>query len=327
MVDELEAPGPETPEPQKMNGPEIIKAVEDAKAEGEKKPGRVKSAGAKKKSAKATSNTNGGNGQSQGMPSDAKLFEMMKKEAQPTPNILSGKPASLNPRLSERFQINPQTTTIGTKREIMKLPVRPPNKYEHVRVHPTVYVDVMIIKPEGSKETYVIDTCIHDALRRWAVPATLRLALTSDGTHLVWPLRFPAGGDKDFAAWSSARSIAHDAETDWYSLIWNAGQMAYDRGSTDVDFGEPVWNEFTLDPCAVDLMLEKITDNFVEDMSHPIVKKLGLQATTAAEEAQRKVYAAQRKAAEAAAEAAAAEAAAAEVAAKAAKAAKKKGRT
>ena len=321
MVDELKDPSPNVPEPQKMDAPAFIKAVEDAKAE--KKPGRVKSAGAKKKSAKATSSTNGGNGQSQGMPSDAKLLEMMKKEAAPAANILGSKPASLNSRLSERFRINPQTTTVGTKREILKLPIRLPNKFEHVRVHPNICVDVMIIKPQDSKETYVVDTCMHDALRRWIVPATLRLALTSDGTHLVWPLRFPTGGDKDYAAWSSARIIAHDAEDEWLSLIWNAGQMAYDKGTTDVDFGEAVWNEFTYGPDAVDLMFAKIKDYFVEDMSHPIVKKLGLQATTVAEEAQRRAYDAQRKAAEATAAAAAAEA----IAKAAAKASEKKGQS
>ena len=154
----------------------------------------------------------------------------------------------------------------------------------------TIHEDVMIIKPQDSKETYVVDVSMHDALRRWIIPATLRLALTSDGSHIVWPLRFPGDGDKDYAAWTSARSIAQDAETEWCSLIWNAGQMAYDKGTTDVEFGEPAWNEFTYEPDAIDLMFEKMKDNFIEDMSHPIVKKLGLQATTAAEEAQRKAY-------------------------------------
>ena len=79
-------------------------------------------------------------------------------------------------------------------------------------------------------------------------------------------------------------------------------------------------------------MFEKMKDNFIEDMSHPIVKKLGLQATTAAEEAPRRAYEKQRKAAEAAVEAEEAEAAAkaakaaADKAAKA-KAAKKNGRS
>ena len=58
-----------------------------------------------------------------------------ERAAKEVPNILGGKP-SLNPRMSSRFRINPQTTTVGTKREIKVLPVRPPNKYEHVRVHP-----------------------------------------------------------------------------------------------------------------------------------------------------------------------------------------------
>ena len=62
--------------------------------------------------------------------------------------------------------------------------------------------------------------------------------------------------------------------------------MAYDKGTTDADFGEPVWNEFTSDPFAVDLMLEKITDNFVQDMSHPLVKKLGLQAAAGKRESE-----------------------------------------
>ena len=164
--------------------------------------------------------TNAGNGQR--LRSDAKLREMAHEAAAPAADILSRKPIPLNPRLSDRFRINPQTTTIGTKREILKLPVRAPNKYEHVRVHPTLSLDVMVIRPEGSKETYVIDTCMHDILKRWTTPATLRLAITSDDTHLVWPLRFPACNEKDFAAWTSARSIARDAETGWCSLIWNA---------------------------------------------------------------------------------------------------------
>ena len=271
---EPEGPGQEPSAPQKLDAA-FVKVVEDAKAE--KKPGRVKAAGAKKKSSTVSPTTNGGNGQ-RGMPSDAKLREMAHEEAAPAADILNRNPIPLNPRLSDRFRINPQTTTIGTKREILKLPVRPPNKFEHVRVHPTLCLDVMIIKPEGSKETYVVDACMHDVLKRWTIPATLRLAITSDDTHLVWPLRFPTSNGKDFPAWSSARIIAHDAETKWCSLIWNAGQMAYDKGTTDADFGEPTWNEFTTDPYAIDLMLEKITDNFVQDMSHPLVKRLGVQA-------------------------------------------------
>ena len=141
----------------------------------------------------------------------------------------------MNPRMSSRFRINPQTTTVGTKREIKVLPVRPPNKFEHVRVHPDIHEDVMIIKPQDSKETYVVAVSMHDALRHWITPATLRLALTWDGSHIVWPLRFPGDGDKDYAAWTSGRSIAQDGETEWCSLIWNPGQMAYHKGTTDVN--------------------------------------------------------------------------------------------
>ena len=310
----------DTPAPQKMEPAAMMKAIDEVKAE--KKPQRAKAAGAKKSTKKHASTANEENGQSQ-VPSDAKLFEIMKEQAKTAPNILGGKP-SLNPRMSSRFRIDPKTTTVGTKREIKVLPVRPPNKYEHVRVHPDIHADVMILKPQDSKETYVVDVSMHDPLRRWITPATLRLAITSDGSDIVWPLRFSDEGNKDYAAWTSARGIAEDAETEWCSLIWNAGQMAYDKGTADIEFGEPTWNEFTFEPDAIDLMFEKMKDNFIEDMSHPMVRKLGLKATTAAEEAERKAYEKQRKAAEAAVEAEEAEAAAKAAKAAADKAAKAK---
>ena len=302
MAENVEEPGQEAPEPQKIDPAVFQKAVEEEKAkiEGEKKkPRSAKAAGAKKATKKSASTTDGTKPQ----PSAAKAIEIAQKlAAQPDIDITSGRP-SINPRTSSRFRIEPQKTMSPTKREITVLPLRQPNKFEHVRVHPDIYEDVMIIRPKDSQSVYVVDTSMHDVMARWTKPATLRLAITSDGTHIVWPIPLPDNNGKDWPAWSSARGIAQDAVDEWCTLIWNEGQKAYDKGTTDAEFGHPMWNGFTLEPNAIDLMFDKLKDNFLEDMSHPLVKKLGLQATTAAEEAEKKAHEKERRAAEAALEA------------------------
>lgn len=79
----------------------------------------------------------------------AKQVEDLKAKAEPAANILGGKvepsPVLISPFNTDLFRIDPKQNTIGISREILSIPVRGPTKFEHVRVHPNLYVNVNVI--------------------------------------------------------------------------------------------------------------------------------------------------------------------------------------
>jgi hypothetical protein len=191
----------------------------------------------------------------------AKQVEDLRAEASPTGNILGGgkaepSPILLNPYSTELFRIDPKQNTVGISREILSIPVRKPTKFEHVRVHPTLHVDVNVIQPKDSGETYLVAPNMQGLLARWVVPITLYFAITSQGAPIVWGIRLPKEGEKEHPAWSTSRIIAH-AMARWIMCIWNKSINSYEKGWGDVEFPEPIWPAFVQDSNAQDQIFEK----------------------------------------------------------------------
>lgn len=212
----------------------------------------------------------------------AKQVEDLKAKAEPAANILGGKvepsPVLISPFNTDLFRIDPKQNTIGISREILSIPVRGPTKFEHVRVHPNLYVNVNVIQLKDSRETYLVVPDMQGILARWLVPTTLYLAITSQGAPLIWSIRLPKEDEKDHPAWSTSRMIAHDAMTKWLMCMWNKGLNSYEKGWGDVEFAEPVWPAFVQDANAQDQILEKgFRDFVIRDMKHQLVKDLGFR--------------------------------------------------
>jgi hypothetical protein len=72
-------------------------------------------------------------------------------------------------------------------------------------------------------ETHYI---VAESMRGYLIkarPCTLVTVVNRAGSPRIWPIKQPRDGEKDNAAWISARSIAKEALDDWVRLEWIGG--------------------------------------------------------------------------------------------------------
>jgi hypothetical protein len=79
-------------------------------------------------------------------------------------------------------------------------------------------------KPEGAidDQYFIVAPSMRGRIEE-ARPCTLVCVIYRDGTPRLWPIWFPKDGERDNAAWISARSAAKAGMDRWVKLLWVRG--------------------------------------------------------------------------------------------------------
>jgi len=174
-----------------------------------------------------------------------------------------------NLRLSQSFM----ETAAAVKKLITTVPVRKPNSQDFVRVHsdPAFSENFPVIQLKDDNEQYLVVASLVPELAAEVVNVTVYLAANKQGVVFFWPVRLPSPDGKDFDAWRSAREAAELAKHKWIRLKWNKSLGAYEISEAISQSSEPEW---PADLGYWDLMKIAFRDHIIEDLDHPVVKRL-----------------------------------------------------
>lgn len=176
--------------------------------------------------------------------------------------------APANLRLSQSF-----ADTTMVKKLITTVPVRKPNSQDFVRVHsnPAFHENFPVIQLKDDNEQYLVVNSLVPDLAGEIASVTLHLAANKQGVVFFWPVRLPAPDGKDFDAWRSAREAAGLARQKWIRLKWNKSLGAYEIHEAVNQSSEPEW---PADLDYWDLIKIAFRDHIIQDLDHPVVKRL-----------------------------------------------------
>jgi hypothetical protein len=104
-----------------------------------------------------------------------------------------------------------------------QIPIGKPVDFFRVHSDPNYRrrTEIYAHKTEGQIDTayYILGPQMRGRLEE-ARPCVLVTCIYRDGSPRIWPLMFPREGEKDNAAWSSARAAARLAIDKWVRLVW-----------------------------------------------------------------------------------------------------------
>ena len=160
------------------------------------------------------------------------------------------------------------------------IPVDKPKDF--FRVHPNPdfrrRTEIYAHKTEGQIETayYILGPEMRGRLEE-ARPCILVTCIYRDGSPRLWPIMFPRDGEKDNAAWTSARSSARTAIDKWVKLVW-AGRSYLTRDAQPGYAPDPDWKKV---PPFNELVRAAFGPHgVIQDTNHPIYRELmGAPAT------------------------------------------------
>jgi hypothetical protein len=120
------------------------------------------------------------------------------------------------------------------------------------------------------EQWYIIAPSMRGQIEE-AQPCTLVTVVYRDGSPRLWPIKLPRDGEKDNAAWESARAAAKIGIDRWTKLIWvrraYLTREALPGYAPDPDFSKlPSFNEL--------VMLAFGEQGIIRDESHPIYREL-----------------------------------------------------
>jgi hypothetical protein len=154
------------------------------------------------------------------------------------------------------------------------VPVDKPKDFFRVHPGPSYRrrAEVYVHKVEGEIDTsyYVLGPKMKGRLEE-ARPCILVTCIYRDGSPRIWPIMLPRDGEKDNAAWSSARKAARTAMDKWVKLVWV--KRAYLTRDAQPGYSpEPDWTKL---PPFNDLAAAGLgSHGIMEDTNHPIYRAL-----------------------------------------------------
>jgi hypothetical protein len=144
------------------------------------------------------------------------------------------------------------------------------------RTHPNAdyrrRTEIYNFKPEGSidEQWFIIAPSMRGRIIE-ARPCTLVTVIYRDGSPRLWPIPFPREGERDNAAWMSARAAARAAMDRWVKLLWV--RRAYTtRDALSGYAPDPDWAKL---PAFNDLVQVAFGEHgIIKDTAHPIYREL-----------------------------------------------------
>ncbi len=179
----------------------------------------------------------------------------------------------------EAIRLSPEDTTgLGAKEILTRVPVRRPRKQEFVRCHPdpamtlavTLYVD------DDDGEAYFVAPNMRGVLADSVKPTLLQLSIMRNGTLFIWPLTIPSAEGGGGRSWhESALKAKEIAKTQWIRVLADKTRNGYRVFAAEGTLAAPVWRE---DKTFNELLEIAFADRIIMTEDHPVVRKLrGLQ--------------------------------------------------
>ena len=185
-----------------------------------------------------------------------------------TPQISASKEYELEElRLTQDFE-----NLSGTKKIILSVAVRRPDKQWWFQVHPGEEwrTTVAIIEIRDERESYIIIPRLLQELDGECASKLLVTCITKDNTPFIWPIRLP-GHDGKWDFWNkSAMSIVAEYPGRWIRLRSNQVLGGYEALVSENDFSQPVWPQerFT------SLFKKAFRGKIIDSLEHPVIKRL-----------------------------------------------------
>ncbi len=160
----------------------------------------------------------------------------------------------------------------GTSKVLVHVAVGKPSPQTWFRVHPDeafrMAVAVLTLKDEG--ETYIVSPDLAMDHPTEITPVLLVTYVTRQGVIGIWPLRQPRSDGRTDGWMRSASDAAQIAMTRWVRLQANRAAGAYDVRVTKADLADPEWPDANFEK----LLELGFEDHIIEDMSHPVLRRL-----------------------------------------------------
>jgi len=170
-------------------------------------------------------------------------------------------------RLSQDFE-----AVATTKKRIMTVPVRKPNRQEFVRTRAGEdwRFPAALFETKDDREVFLVEPSLWPTLAREFQPKVLYLATNRQGIHFLWPVRLP-GNYGRLDSWSrSAHDAAELAMRRWVRIAANMDLGAYDVFEAIGDLPDPEWPENTFE----ELLNIAFKDKVIASLDHAVLRKL-----------------------------------------------------
>ena len=170
---------------------------------------------------------------------------------------------------------------IGVQREILRLPVKKPERQWFVRCHPDVEhywfeaatLEVREEKGEqtrGAGDFYLVspNLLLQPEISKEVRPSTLVLSMTRGSNPFVWPLMLP--GRRESTWHLSAREAAERAREKWVSVRANQEVGAYDVLVASAKIPDPIWPTKSF----AELLTVAFRDRIIDTADHEVLLRL-----------------------------------------------------
>jgi hypothetical protein len=185
---------------------------------------------------------------------------------------------SCNPFDLKSLRVNTDFAgSIGVTRQLLKVPVRKPNKQEFFRVRQGEEWQLVTyaIEIKEEQEVYLIAPDLWEVV---SAESTLRMIVTAmnrQGTLFLWPLKMPPseeGGRRRRDEWArTALQAANIAQETWVRLIPDLNAGGYQIEYAQSQLSNPIWpQKYTFQ----DLINIAFKDAMINDIHHPVLRQL-----------------------------------------------------
>lgn len=157
-----------------------------------------------------------------------------------------------------------------SKRAIVTVPVRKPDKKWFVQVHPDPNWQVELALLEDGFDQYIVTPAVYHEVAELANPSLVYTAITSTGHVFFWPVRLP-GEDDNSGSWiEAAQKAAARAKDHWIRVGWNSTFKSYDVFEAQGRIPSPIWPEMGF----AGLFKIAFAGRIIENRDHPVMKRL-----------------------------------------------------
>jgi hypothetical protein len=166
--------------------------------------------------------------------------------------------------------------TCGTKKLLIKVPVRKPPPQTFVRVHPqeAFRANVPVIVLKEDREFYLVGPEMRGELAPEITEMTMFTAIDRQSNVFFWPVPMPSPNGRKQEWHRSAREAAELAIGQWVRVVPNMALQGYDVIAATGILTDPTWPDVTFK----ELLKIAFRDYRIDDADHPLVRRLrGLQ--------------------------------------------------